>query len=225
MRLGTEKRISVALHPQAREQIGQLSSLHPARLLRALAWLLLVSWAGLGCGAAAPRPAPAPAEAVRAELDAAERAELARNHAVARRHYEAAIAAAVAAPPPRDLPSQRLARREYAETLISWGELPAAAAQLAALVAVDEQNAAAWHDLGMVRHALGELPAAISALTTARRLAPDDSRPRIALAALYWKRGDLAAARAEYQALLELPLPERVRDKVEWALGQLPRAR
>lgn len=223
MRLGTEKRISVALHPQAREQIGQLCSLHPARLPRALALLLLVSWAGLGCGAAAPRPAPAPTAAVRAALDAAERAELARDHAAARRHYEVAVAAAVA--PPRDLPSQRLARREFAETLISWGELPAAAAQLAALVAVDEQNASAWHDLGMVRHALGELPAAISALATARRLAPDDSRPRIALAALYWKRGDLAAARAEYQALLELPLPERVRDKVEWALRQLPRAR
>lgn len=165
---------------------------------------------------------------MRAELDAAERAELGRDHASARRHYEAAVAAASAAgaASPGGVASLRLARREFAETLISWGELPAAAAQLDALVAVAADDAAAWHDLGMVRHALGELASARAALTRARALAPADSRPRIALAALYWKSGELAAARAEYQALLELSLPPRVREKVEWALTQLaPRAR
>lgn len=172
----------------------------------------------LACGHAPP-PAAAPASPVRRELDLAERAELARDHATARRHYEAAVAAAVAAG--SDLPSLRLARREFAETLISWGELPAAADQLAALTRADPRDAAAWHDLGMVRHALGDGPAAIAALARARAIAPSDPRPRIALAALYWKLGDLPAARAEYTALLELSLPDRVRDKVTWALQQL----
>lgn len=153
---------------------------------------------------------------MRTELALAERAELARDHAAARRHYEAAVVAAG-----RDLPSLRLARRDYAETLISWGELPEAAAQLTALVEVDPKNAAAWHDLGMVHHALGQAPAAVAALGQARALAPSDPRPRIALAALYWKLGDLPAARAEYTALLSLSLPDRVRDKVTWALEQL----
>jgi Flp pilus assembly protein TadD len=182
---------------------------------------LLAPWLGalLACGHAPP-PAAATAQPVRAELDLAERAELARDHATARRHYEAAVVAAMGAAG-RDLPSLRLARREFAETLISWGELPAAADQLAALVAADPRNAAAWHDLGMVRHALGDGPAARAALTQARSIVPSDPRPRIALAALYWKLGELAAARAEYTALLELSLPERVRDKVTWALQQL----
>jgi Flp pilus assembly protein TadD len=169
------------------------------------------------CGARAP-VAAAPAPQVRAEIERAERAELARDHLTARRHYAAAVAAAVAT---RDPASIRFARRELADTLISWGELADAGAQLEQLVAVAPRDAASWHDLGMIRHALGDDPGALAALVAARRLVPSDPRPRIALAALHWKRGDRAAARLEYQALLSLELPDRVRDKVTWALAQL----
>jgi tetratricopeptide (TPR) repeat protein len=174
---------------------------------------------GLGCGArpAPPRPAPVAAE-VRRLIDEAERAELARDHFVARRHYEAAVAAAVSA---GDTASIRLARRELAETLISWGELGAAAAQLEQLVAAAADDASAWHDLGLVRHGAGDLPGAAAALARAKALQPRDPRPRIALAALQWKRGDKAAALVEYRALLELELPDRVREKVRWAIRQL----
>src|SRR6185503_8648396 len=123
-------------------------------------------------GAAAPR---GPAADVRAEVDKAETAEKARQHDVARAHYQRAIAAA------RDAESIAFARHEYAETLVSWGEAPQRAEQLA----------------------------------------PRDTRPRTALAALYWKRGDRAAAAREYRGLLELDLPDRLRAKVEWALAEL----
>ncbi len=182
----------------------------------ALAASLLLSLAG--CAHRAAPAAAAPAPAVRTEIERAERAELARDHFAARRHYEAAVAAAVAANDPASI---RFARREFADTLISWAELAEAQGQLTKLVAVAPADAASWHDLGMVRHALADEPGAIAALATARRLVPAEPRPRIALAALYWKRGDLAAARLEYQALLTLELPDRVRDKVTWALAQL----
>jgi cellulose synthase operon protein C len=210
--------------------------LHPARLLRraaagsgagaapapapALAAVVLAVLAGLAaCAGRAAGPPPISPQ-VRAEVELAERAELARDHAAARRHYDVAIARAVAAGDPASL---RFARRELAETLISWGELAGAEDQLEHLVAAAPEDAAGWHDLGMVRHGLGDGDGAIAALARARRLVPGDPRPRIALAALYWKRGDQQAARAEYQALLSLELPDRVRDKVRWALDQLAR--
>ena len=44
---------------------------------------------------------------------------------------------------------------------------------------------------------------------------------RIALAALYWSTGARPQALAEYKALLDLDLPDRVREKVRWAIGVL----
>lgn len=239
------ERIAIARQSQARQQIGELWSLHPRRLLRLgrgglprispgplaapifalIALVALVTLVTLlaACGArgpAAPAAAPPLSPRVRAEVELAERAELARDHFTARRHYEAAVAQAVAA---ADLAAIRFARREFAETLISWGELTLAAAQLEQLVAAAPDDAAAWHDLGLVRHGVGDLPGAALALGRAKELRPRDPRPRIALAALQWKRGERDAARREYQALLELDLPERVRDKVTWAIEQLSR--
>lgn len=188
---------------------------------------IALSWAVAACGGAAPR---GPSDAVRAEIAAAETAERARQHHAARAHYERAIASA------RDPNSAAFARREFAETLMSWGEYPEAIAQLERAVAarsastpestpeskIDTQlAAAAWHDLGLLRHNRGDVPGAIAALSRARALAARDPRPRIALAALLWKSGDRAGAAAEYRALLELDLPARVRTKVEWALGEL----
>ena len=170
----------------------------------------------LAAGCAHPPPR-APSAEVRAEVAAAETAERARRHDQARAHYQRAVARA------GDAPSLAFARREYADTLISWGELPEAIAQLEGVVVSAPHDAATWHDLGILRHHRGDDLRAITALERARTLSPADPRPRIALAALRWKRGDRVGARAEYTALLELDLPERVRGKVTWALGALVR--
>jgi Flp pilus assembly protein TadD len=166
--------------------------------------------------AACARPAPRmPSAAVRAQIDQAETAERARQHDVARAHYQRAVAEAA------DAPSISFARREYAETLITWGEIPEAIAQLEVAVSAAPKDAAAWHDLGILRHNQGDDVRALEALEHAREASPRDPRPRIALAALRWSRGDRAGATTEYKALLELDLPDRLRDKVKWALGEL----
>lgn len=166
------------------------------------------------CAHAAPAPS-GPSAAIRAEVARAETAEKARRHDVARVHYERAIALARA---PGDVV---FARHEYAETLVSWGETAAARAQLEVAVAAEPRDPGAWHDLGLLRHDAGDDAGAIAALGRAEQLAPDDVRPRTALAALYWRRGDKASAAREYRAMLALDLPERLRAKVEWALAEL----
>jgi Flp pilus assembly protein TadD len=162
------------------------------------------------CGAAAK-----PNQSTIDLVDKADAAELKRDHATARTLYLEAIATA---PDPR---SERFARHEFAETLLFWGELAAGAEQLEAITALAPDDAGAWHDLGIVRHHIDDNPGAITALTRARDLAPKDARPRIALAALYWKTGDQASALREYTELYKLDLPGNVRQKVEWAIRQL----
>ena len=178
---------------------------------------IVVSVAAALVGCARPAPPRAPSAIVRAEVDQAEAAERLRKHDVARTHFQRAVASA------KDPPSIAFARREYAETLISWGEYPEAIAQLDRVVEVVPGDAAAWHDLGILRHNQGDDARAMIALEKARDLSPQDPRPRIALGALRWKRGDKPGATAEYRALLELDLPDRVREKVKWALGELAR--
>src|SRR5205085_7143400 len=147
---------------------------------------------------------------VKDEVDLAERAEKKRQHDVARVHYERAVAIA------HDPASSAYAHREFAETLYTWGEYPASIEHYeASLKLVDD--AGAWHNLGMLRHNRGDIPGAIAALEKARALAPDDPRPRVSLGVVRWKSGDLAGALAEYQALLALELPDKLRDKVKWA--------
>ncbi len=171
---------------------------------------------GLALAAACSHPAPRiPSAVVRTEVRQAETAERARQHDVARSHYQRAVAEA------KDPRSIGFARREYAETLISWGEIPEAIAQLEGAVAAVPGDAAAWHDLGILRHNQGDDIRALEALEHARASSPRDPRPRIALAALRWTRGDRSGAATEYRALLELDLPDRLRDKVKWALVEL----
>ena len=178
--------------------------------MRTLLALVLV-----GCAHAAPVP---PSTTTQTEITLAETAEKARQHEVARAHYEAAIASA------KDPASSAYARRAFAETLMSWGEYPAATLQLEGVVAVKPAAAGSWHDLGMLYHHAGNDAKAIAALETARSLLPADPRPRVALAALRWKRHDFAGAKAEYEALRALALPERLRVKVEWAIQELAKA-
>ena len=165
----------------------------------------------VGCAARAAGPSKTTVTTV----ERAEAAELRRDHATARKLYGDAIATAP------DAPSQAYARRELADTLLHWGEIEAGAAELERVVALAPGDAGAWHDLGVVRHHLNDDAGAISALSRARDLAPKDQRPRIALAALYWKLGDRPRALAEYQALARLDLPPRLKEKVLWAIRTL----
>lgn len=178
--------------------------------MRALAVLVLL----VACGGRTPA-AREPAQTVKSEIELAETAERARKHDVARVHYEKAIALAT------DPASSAYARREFAETLATWGEVPQAIAQLEQSVQLVDSNAGAWHDLGILKHNQGDMHGATTALERAKTLAPEDFRPRVALAALRWKTGDKPGATAEYKALLELELPDRLRAKVKWALDQL----
>lgn len=159
--------------------------------------------------------APAPSAPVRTEVAAAETAEKARKHDEARKHYQAAIASA------KDPASIAFARREFADTLISWGEYPEAIAQLEGAAAANGKDASLWHDLGLLYHNAGDDQRAIASLEKSRALAPDDPRPRVTLGVLRWQRGDLAGARSEYEGLLALQLPERLREKAEWAVKEL----
>ena len=176
------------------------------------AYALIVALAA--CAHAPPAPR-GPAAPVRGEIDEAEKAERARQHEVARGHYERAVADA------HDPDSIAFARHAFAETLASWGETDAAQAQLEVVVTAAPTDASAWHDLGILRHHAGDDPGAIAALSRAETLAPNDLRPHTALAALYWRRGDKANATREYQQLLALDLPDRLRAKVQWALNEL----
>lgn len=175
---------------------------------------LVAIWLAAACAQRAPVPR-GPTVTVRAEIEQAETAEKARRHDVARAHYQRAIAQA------RDPASIAFARHEYAETLVTWGETPEARAQLEIAASANPGDASVWHDLGLLRHSAGDDPGAIQALARAEQLAPHDTRPRTALAALYWRLGDKQNATREYRGLLELELPDRLRAKVEWALGEL----
>ncbi len=171
--------------------------------------------AGLVGACSHPAPPVAPAVDVRSEIDQAETAEKARRHDVARLHYERAVANG------HDQASIAFARRAFGETLATWGEFPEALAQYEAALAAHPGDASAWHDVGLLRHKLGNNHGAVEALERSRELAPKDYRPRVALAALRWKLGDRVGAAEEYRKLLELELPERLRTKVQWALGEL----
>ncbi len=168
----------------------------------------------VGCGAAAR---PQPSAATRREVVAAEMALRSRDYDGAR----AAFARAIAGSP--DPASEAYARSELADMLLLVDERAAAAAELERVTALRPDDPRRWHDLGIVRHTLGDVDGAATALGRARALAPADPRPRIALAALLWQRGDRAGAAREYRALLDLELPARVRAKVEWAIVELAR--
>jgi tetratricopeptide (TPR) repeat protein len=181
----------------------------------------------LACGG---RQTPAPqTNRTVIELNAAEDAERHRQHDVARTHYEAAVASA------QDPKSAGIAHREFAETLATWGEIEDARTHLEAAVVVTPQDPIAWQMLGILRAKLGDVPGGFTALEKSKALAPRAWIPRRDLAALHWKLGEgrdklpdpaqaekqRAAALAEYEGMLDLELPARVREKVKWAIDLL----
>jgi tetratricopeptide (TPR) repeat protein len=186
--------------------------------------------------ACAPKGASTPGneasrDAVRAEITAAEDAEAKRNHEVARTHYEAAVAAA------HDPRSAGFAHREYGETLATWGENEAARTHLEASVAAVATDPMAWQMLGILRAKLGDTAGAFTALERSKQLAPRAWIPRRDLAVLHWTLAEgrthdpdpavaarhRAAALAEYKEMLDLDLPDRLREKVRWAIDVLSR--
>jgi len=161
-------------------------------------------------------PAPkSPNDAVKADILHAEDAEKARRHDEARRYYEKAVAEA------SDPASRHIAHREYGETLATWGEVEAAKTHLEASIAAIDGDPIAWQMLGIVRNKLGDIPGAFAALEKSKQLAPRAWIPRRDLAVLHWSQGHRAEALAEYRSMLDLDLPPRLREKVEWAIGVL----
>lgn len=197
--------VAVAAQAVSREDVDRRGVLHGGTLA-----LLVAATVVAGC---AHRTGPSPA--TRQALAEAETALRRRDYDAASAAYDRAVASAAA---PAD---RTLALRERAEARLFTGELAGAEVDLAAVAALAPDDPRAWHDLGIVRANLGDPGGAAAALTRAKGLAPDDLRPRLALAALAWRIGDRARARAEYQALLDLDLPDPVRAKVRWALAQL----
>ncbi|MGE5187102.1 MAG: tetratricopeptide repeat protein [Acidobacteriota bacterium] len=163
-----------------------------------------------------PPPAqPSSRAIVDADIRRAEDAELHRRHDLARQGYERAIADA------KEPETQRYARREFAETLEQWGEIAEAIAQLEAAVAAVPADAASWNDLGVLYYQQGDTGRALAALERAKALAPRDWRPRRQLAAVLVATHDYTRATAEYRAMLDLELPDRLRAAVKKALELL----
>jgi len=169
------------------------------------------------CACARKPAVTGPSNAVKLEVERAEKAEEAREHDKARKHYELAIANA------KDPQSIGFARREFAETLATWGEVESARGQLEKAVAATPDDPIAWQMLGIVRasDAIKDMPGAFAALEQSKQLAPRSYIPRRDLAVLHWKLGHRAEALAEYKAMLDLDLPQRLRDKVTWAIEEL----
>ncbi len=168
----------------------------------------------LACGGARP-----PHPRSQTLLLQAESAERRRDYATARALYQRAKEAASTS-----LDRARVGR-QFALTLVFWGEYRAAQRELAAVVRLRPDDAPSWHDLGIVRHRLGDEAGAEQALRRAVTLRPGEPRSRIALAALLARARRWPAALVEYRALLRLRLPARVRAKVAWAIRAIERER
>jgi hypothetical protein len=147
----------------------------------------------------------------------AEAAEKARRYDVADALY---LQARAGAP---DAPSHAMAALAHGRALVFWGEYERAASALEEATQHAPGEAGAWHDLGMVRHQLGDLAGAEVAFRRAVQASPRDGRPRLALAALLWKQRRHQDALHEYEILAALDLPERVHDRVLWAIDTLRR--
>ena len=164
------------------------------------------------CGGTQKQTPPEPAASTRTLLGEARKAERARQYDRARELY---LRAAREAP---DRRSQAIAWRELGSALIFWGELDEAARALGKVVELEPGAVSAWHDLGIVRARVGDAAGGERAFRRAIQLAPEEPRPRVALAALLVRQRRWDAALAEYRALERLDLPERTRSAVGRAI-------
>ena len=184
------------------------------RAYLAIAAVALTVLAG-ACGGARAEERQEPAASTRALLTRAREAERARRYDRARELY---LRATREAP---DRHSQALAWRELGSALIFWGELDEASRALGRVVAIDPGAVSAWHDLGIVRAKLDDPAGAERAFRRAIALAPEEPRPRVALAALLVRQRRWNDALAEYRVLARLELPEAMRKAVARAIQLL----
>ena len=186
---------------------------YAARAGRSIAVAALAALAGAcgGRGERAERPREA-AASTRSILDQARKEERARRYDRARELY---LRATREAP---DRGSEAIAWRELGSALIFWGELEEAAQALGRVVAIDPAAISAWHDLGIVRARLGDVTGAERAFHRAIALAPEEPRPRVALAALLVRQRRWDDALAQYRRLERLDLPETTRRAVGRAI-------
>ncbi len=182
--------------------------------------MLLCIGLAIGAGSACGTPA-----AKRPALDASTKALVKRAKAQERkRRYDKARLLYLQAKREATNDFNRaFAGRSYALALIFWGEYATAETELEGVVRLHRRDVASWHDLGMLRHRRGDLPGAEQSFRTAIALRKHNPRSRIALAALLWKAKRYKDALTEYEGLLTLELPDRVRNKVQWAIGVLRR--
>lgn len=187
----------------------------PRSIARRLALALCLAAAAGACRGAGATPAPeppTPSASTRSLIDQAHRAERARRYDRARVFYQRAVDTAP------DRASELAALGELASALLFWGELGHGAAVLERVVALAPGQVSAWHDLGVVRARLGDVAGAERALERAIALAPDEPRPRVALAALLVNQHRWDDALAQYHTLEKLPLPARTRRAVARAV-------
>ncbi len=174
------------------------------------------------CGARAPAGAFEPAAQTRELVTEARSAAAERRYREAEALYERAIRQAP------DPASRGYANREWGRALALFGDYDEAIRALDRATQAAPALAGAWHDLGVLRYRAGRVEGAEIALRRAASLRPRDPRPRIALAAMYVNAERFADARRRYLEVLDLDIPEDMREAIEEAmalLGEEERAR
>ncbi|HUH04532.1 MAG TPA: tetratricopeptide repeat protein [Kofleriaceae bacterium] len=179
---------------------------------------VLAIWAALALSGCGPKPAPREPTIAPVTLGWIARAE---EQEKVRQYNQARLLYLRAKRESPDDPSRAHAAAAYGSALIFWGELPAARRELVEAVRLQPNRPGTWHDLGHVEHQLGDVAAAERALRQSIRIAPRDPRSRVSLAALLVRARRFAEAIGQYEQLLELELPDRVRKAIEQTLPRL----
>jgi Flp pilus assembly protein TadD len=179
--------------------------------------LALACWitSAIGCSRPKPSQSASISAATRALVASAEAHERARRYDLARADYDRAV---------REAPEARsgaFAARKLSLALLFWGELADAETALEKVVSLRPRDASAWHDLGVVRVRTGDTAGGEVALRRAIALQPKQPMSRIAVAALLVNQRRFAEALREYDALLALDLPPRIRSAISRAQAML----
>jgi len=155
--------------------------------------------------------------AVDTHIEAAEGHEKSRRWDLAENEYRLAVAAA------KTRAEGTRARGTLASALLFWGKTADARTVLEELLALDPKAVGSWHDLGVVRQSLGDAQGAKRALKHSIKLAPNDPRSRIALAAVHVNLREFHAAQEQYRALQKMEIPETLRHAIDKALRIIDR--
>ncbi len=140
-----------------------------------------------------------------AELNSAVRSEQAGDNRTAVAYLSEAI---------RDSPGWTLPKIELAQVLLNVGQGPQARQWANEALRIDSSSPRAWHLLSLADEAVGDVPGAEAAESSAVKLRPDYFEARQHLAQLYWNEGkkdpaiqlyvQLVAAKPQDTSLLAL---------------------